>query len=311
MKKEALVIFFLLVLILSFGCQRALPSDAPPTEKEYRIGSQGLMMLFVPNNPPERVYAGDRFDIAIEYTNMGAARASGFMYLSGYDPNYIGIDNPREIIDIEGKSVFSPDRGETHIAEFAVDRLVLPSGVDWFDQTFLATACYAYETIATAKVCIDPDPYGALAEEKVCFPVAQGTGTQGAPVAVTNIEEDALRGRVQFRLTISNVGGGTVISPNAAVTDCHARLDRKFINKVEITEAFFSDYMLKCEPMDESGRTIIRLDTGTGTAYCYTNIPLDIGAYETLLTIKLNYIYRDSMEKRVRIIQSPTYLTYR
>ena len=65
-------------------------------------------------------------------------------------------------------------------------------------------------------------------------------GTQGAPVAVTSVEETVSRDRVQFKVYISNVGGGDVIDPLAPILECHTALETEEVDKVEI-RAWFSN----------------------------------------------------------------------
>ena len=88
----------------------------------------------------------------------------------------------------------------------------VPFGADKYSPEILVTACYRYKTIADPKVCIDPNPFRAVQERKVCEVRDQSLGGgQGAPVAVTKIEEQVGSDKIHFRIFIQNVGDGEVI----------------------------------------------------------------------------------------------------
>ena len=55
--------------------------------------------------------------------------------------------------------------------------------------------------MADVVVCIDPDPYSVVQEQKVCnIGDVSVSGGQGAPIAVTRIEEEVGSDKIYFRI---------------------------------------------------------------------------------------------------------------
>ncbi|RMF55274.1 hypothetical protein D6745_02550 [Candidatus Woesearchaeota archaeon] len=265
-------------------------------------------MRFLPNTPPAEIYNGDPVDIMVEFSNKGTydiTNGQGYFYLTGFDDRYfphLSYDNTRTF-EAPGISEFNPYGDIYGTVSFREDRVEIPQEVPYFDQTFKVTACYYYETYATPKVCIDTD-YTNTIQDKVCeVHDLSLAGGQGAPVAITRIEENIIGQRVQFKIFFKNLGGGEVFykgSGPGGITNCHTDLLRDEYNKLSLEEARLAENTLTCKP-DE-----IRLDErGEGYIYCYCETCLDFGEnYETLLTLRLGYGYRDSIYTNMRIIRS-------
>ena len=192
MRKTTTIIAVLLVILLIAGCT-GLKRGKEPSRGTYdfRVGSDGLELNVLPGTPPPQLYEGDNLNLIVEYTNKGAYDISnGKMYISGYDPKYIQFfPDQLSSFNAEGKSAFNPEGELSQVAVFEDTSVSLPPNTEIFPQTFKVTACYAYKTLANALVCIDPDPFSIQAEDKVCVVRSISLGTQGAPVAVTKIEE--------------------------------------------------------------------------------------------------------------------------
>lgn len=299
--------FLVMALFYSSGCKGVFsPSDNIESQGTFRTGTQGIELRFVQGSPPSDVYEGDRMDAVVEYTNRGAFDIeSGYLYLSGFDKNYIRFDRTMLAgMRAKGKDEFNPLGDIINTFTFSVDQVNIPNDADLFPQTIKATACYKYRTYAVGRVCIDPDPYGVGYQDKVCIAGAPEVGgSQGAPVAVTSVVQQSAKNRVQFKVNVANVGSGAVIDNAAPIVDCHSKLDRTDIDKVDI-KAKFSDNWLKCEP------ETVRISEGAGFAICHWEGDLGPEAYETMLTIQLDYGYRDSMATDVTIHRLPGKYTY-
>jgi hypothetical protein len=302
---------FILIVSLFFvtACAGGIGGDNRDTAGvKYHTGTQGLFMRFLPGSPPPRIYETDPLNIIVEYANKGATDiTNGRLYVSGYDTNYVHLNPPYMTgVVAEGKSVINPLGEITNVAEFTDTQVGMPRNTDVFPQTFKVTACYAYQTQAAPVVCIDPDPLRVQPENKVCTPHNVGLESQGAPVAITSIEQSSARDKVLFKIHIANVGGGTVLSSqggNVAIDNCHSALTRDQINKVEITSAALSGRLLDCHPK------IVRLINGAnGVAFCSLSGVGMAGsqdAYETTLNIELSYGYRNSIMGRTEILRLP------
>lgn len=307
--KNFLIMVLLIFLIVAVSSCTGLrrPSEEMEWQETFRTGSQGLYLYFIPGSPPPEVYEGDRLDVSIEYTNRGAFDIeSGYIYLSGFDKNYLRFDRDQfEGMRAKGKDEFNPEGDIVNAYTFTVNPINMPDDADIFEQTIKATACYKYRTYAIGRVCIDPDPYGVRYEEKVCYEgYTDIGGSQGAPIAVTSVVPKTSRNIAQFKVYIANVGGGTLIDNAAPIVDCHSRLERTEVDRVDI-RARFSDKDMICEP------STVRLTGDSGFAICHWEGDLGPEAYETLLTIQLDYGYRDSIATEIDIRRLPgRYETY-
>jgi hypothetical protein len=89
-----------------------------------------------------------------------------------------------------------------------------PPGLDQYTAKLQLTSCYQYTTFADPIVCIDPDPYADV--RKVCYPQSRTwNGGNGAPVAITSVEQENTPRYVIFRLNVKNIGTGTVYDPGS------------------------------------------------------------------------------------------------
>ena len=301
--RPLIAIFTVLVLLLGTACS-GLMKDRGDTRRidDFHTGTEGVVLEFFPGSPPTRIYEGDPLDIIVKYANRGATTVEyGKIYISGYDSYYVDFQ-PREwpFTSLEGRSIYNPEGLMFETVEFSDPAVNMPANVDVFPQTFKITGCYKYRTEAAAEVCIDPDPLRVGVEDKVCIVHDVGLGSQGAPVAVTSVQEDIAKDRVNFKISVSNVGGGTVLSSHQGVIhleDCHKDLERDEVNEVEI-DTWLSGKQLTCKP------DIIRLVNGIGYSFCQGNVDTK-EAYTTILNINLRYGYKESVARRVDILRLP------
>ena len=206
-------VILVFMLLLASACELAKPSGRDTSETEYRKGTQGLEFYFLSNNPPDKIYTGDSLEIVVEYVNRGAYDIyGGKLYLDGYDRSIIQFDRD-SITDAtaEGKDRYNPEGNLYQTVTFTDTRVDLPVNLakDVFPQTFMLTACYDYQTQASPEVCIDSDPYATGPVKKVCTVHDTSlSGGQGAPVAVTKVEDESSKDRAQYKIHISNEGKG-------------------------------------------------------------------------------------------------------
>jgi hypothetical protein len=179
-----------------------------------------------------------------------------------------------------------------------------PQGADEVPQHFLATSCYMYTTFASPVVCIDPAPYST--NRKVCSPfMASWSSGQGAPVAVTSVQQENTPRTSVFHVTIKNVGAGTVFDPGA-LEKCSpyypggaksADQNVVWLGEVRIGNTVITD---RCTPQG-----LVRLQNGQGSFSCV--YPIEYAelnsAYETPLIIELWYGYSKTIEKAITVKQ--------
>jgi hypothetical protein len=188
-----------------------------------------------------------------------------------------------------------------------------PAGLDQTKQSLMLTTCYQYTTYADPVVCIDPEPTSD--NRKVCYPRSSTwNGGNGAPVAVTSVEQENTPRKVIFRINVRNIGTGTVYDPGSLEKCSPYSLART--TAADLNVVYLGDVRVGTTGL--AGRTgragitcypeVIRLDpvTKSGSTTCtypieYTSIK---SAYETPLVIELWYGYsqtvrRDLLIKRV------------
>ena len=307
MKKSALV-FVLVVLLSCTQFNQGTEKKEPTTG--YRTGSQGLLLTFLPNLPPPRVFDRDPFNVVIQVENIGTGRVGNGLdrlYISGFDHNIItgiGTDGlPLPLL--EGRTQYINRGGVDALTFKGTTRSLTEKRVDKYQPMILATTCYNYETVASAQVCIDPDPYAPTSTARVCTPTAVGTGSQGAPVAVTNVLVNAAPGRTRFTINIQNVGGGSVFrNGNQYLAKCsqyNPGLAFDELDFVQVSDIIISGSSIKssCKPLDASGH--LRLTSGNGQIFCELDAPQGQTPYLTPLNIVLKYGYRQTIAKQVEI----------
>jgi len=232
----------------------------------------------------------------IEYANHGRLLITLFQ----------GIDFSRNFgveYLLEGDTYEYPGGGLAYI-NFDGNIVKWPPGLDQTYQNFLVTNCYLYATYAAPVVCIDPTPFSQ--NRKVCVPKTfTGTKGQGAPVAVTYVEQENTPRQAIFTIHVKNVGGGQVYDPGK-LEMCSpyfpGRVTSEDLNIVYVGDIRVSGDLqrLNCMPND-----FVRLNptTGEGIIVCSYDIPFSglKSAYETPLVVELWYGYSQTMEKKVYI----------
>lgn len=244
------ILIFLFLLIIVAGCDLIQKDDAASGE-EFKRGSSGLIMDFVPNFPGDRYIVTDineKISIVVDVRNKGTFPdntqnggkfTEGKLYIGGFDDRIIDMSG---LTDEEKKGLTDEGIRGKQIEEKskALSEMFLPAAspinplgsidsvefngeidntrlrVDSYNPKILVTACYPYVTKASPTVCIDPSPFDNL-EEKVCNIGSQTIPTQGAPVAVTKIEQEASTNKIQFKIHIKNIGDGDVLKSGESV----------------------------------------------------------------------------------------------
>jgi hypothetical protein len=309
--RKTIIITLLILAVFTSACT-GIVQQGKETDlmTNYRTGSQGLVLRFVPNLPPARLFDTEPFNALIEVENKGSytvGGASDRIYLSGFDPSIITgiLEWGAEIPSVQGRTQFVT-QGGMDVASFKGTIAPLGSrNIDKYPVRLLATACYGYETIATAPICIDPNPYAPITRPKICTPTAVGLGGgQGGPVAVTNVEVEPSPDRTRFKIHIQNVGGGEVFrSGGNNLEKCSPfteGLAFDEIDYVELRDVQVAGVSVKptCKPLDNNH---IRLTNGQGQVFCEL-MTRGEDAYTTPMSITLEYGYRTSIFKDLEIV---------
>lgn len=307
MRTVALVLIILILLAGCAGGFRAKTKEQATFVEEFRRGSQGLTMRFAQNLPPLRLFSGEELGVVLELENRGTYTIGGpgdRVYLSGFDPSIIAGISPagEQIPKLEGRSQFISQGGFDTVAFRAQTRFL----EDRYPVRLLATACYEYSTVASANICVDPNPYAPAIRQKVCIPqnVPLGGG-QGAPISVSLVEVDASPGKTRFKIRVQNVGAGEVFRAGGEMLNrCSPfgpGLAFDEVDYVELTDVIVSGTSIRstCRPLDSSH---IRLTNNQGLVYCEFDRPRGEAAYVTPMTIVLRYGYRTSIFQNLELL---------
>jgi hypothetical protein len=262
-------------------------------------------MSFFQNSPQPVIYEGDAMTVSLELWNKGTSPISvGQIWYAGFDRAIIANygtggtgDLPEfENFQIQDHKTQYNDEGGVSYLDRKSGTIYLPEGTPRYPFNLMVYACYDYQTIAPTSICIDPEPWRTNTD-KPCIAASVGSGSQGAPVAVTNIQQETTKDSVRFKITISNVGGGTVVDKLYTTSKCPTSflpsdLDKVYLDYVTLSNL---DITSTCQPQSP-----IRLNNGVGTIYCLA--PLTPGpAYNTIIEVGVSYGYKQSISKSVEI----------
>ena len=321
MKKEKFVVIIAIILIgiavsgakCNLGKQGTDDEDVDRlAERDFRTGSEGIELEWLKTDLPDVIYdtekTADEIMLIAEIRNRGAEDTTVELHLSGFDKNYIELPytSGAWTFDLEGRSIRNSEGG-FRILEIPGDAagfdggINLPRGVDLYKPRFQLTACYAYTTIASPMVCVDPDPYN-IRKEKACKTEdVEGLGTsQGGPVSVTRVNVENIPNEVIFQIDISNSGEGRVYDKNFVESKCPGSLEVSDINEVEYQIFFQNDDISKGDNCNPSGNRV-RLVDGKGAIFCTTSVSNAESAFKTPLKIQLNYGYMESIYEDIEI----------
>lgn len=298
------IIALLFIAFFITGCTGLGGKSNAETAQVPHTGVKGVTLSFVQNAPPSTIYFQPSvssqipYQIVVNVKNEGAySYPSLQLYLLGFDPNiFTNLDtSANSISNLEGRSAQNPIGGITQFTK-DIGSINLPSGTDTLSFNLLVAACYNYETDASLPVCIDPDPYGVVAA-KACIPHgATAGGGQGAPIAITSVQQESLPNKAIFKITVSNSGGGQAYQ-YPPLTSCmnlkYSEVDRINYESITIGTNIYSE----CSPQSP-----VMLTNGKATITCIFDIPSTQNqAFTSSLNIKLKYGYMNTIQKPVTV----------
>jgi hypothetical protein len=247
-------------------------------------------------------YAGSQYDFGAGYNGRAAIAFFSTIYHS--IPEIGRFINPAHGKDFTllGDRPNYPG-GEMDIKPFNAKIKTWPQGLTQTDQTFMFTSCYVYTTYADPQVCIDPYPESS--ERKVCKPkkISYPSG-QGAPVAITSIEQTNTPRAIIFTITIQNKGKGLIYHP-MSLHKCDP-LNANRVTQADLNFVFVGDIRLaneykqfRCQPESR----MIRLDEkGVGIFTCEAPIEYNVKtAYQSPLVVSLWYGYSETITKKIML----------
>src|SRR3989344_2765538 len=283
MRKELIVLSCLLVFLSA-----CVIDSGSTNQQNWRSGTQGIVMSFVQNSPPSEVVSRSNVVVVLEYSNKGAATTSPTFYLGGFDSNILPFGNTRVSPgSIGGKDQYNIAGSQPGFLKWETGiNLGSLREVDSFKQYLSVTACYPYQTLASPIICVDPQKYEYIAPARCDFDVKELGSRQGGPMAVTEVKQKATTNEIFLEIHVENKGSGTPYLQGDCLT-----LGYEQVDQVSLAEVTMSGRKFSCSP------STIRLVNGKGYAICSLGINVD-SYYETPLTIRLNYNYRDTLPRK-------------
>ena len=284
-------ICLMVIVIMISGCGRFQDNNA-----NYRSGNEGITLSFLDFDNREAFVEGEFLNLQVNVENKGSYNYPiGRIFLTGFDKKSIFFSTTeKDIPPLEAKSQSLPV-GEATTVIFDEQRAMrVPYGPE-YSPIIQTTACFEYETKAFTSACIIPDIKKSFKGRINCKPSTVSLSSQGAPVAVTSVEQRNTQNYMQFIVTINNVGKGIVVN-REEFNDCPFNLDHKKINKVKLDMTITGLGQAQCE-----NDNIITLYDGTGIGICKFIVRPGPDYYETPLTINLEYAYTTNIKKQITI----------
>jgi hypothetical protein len=275
-------------------------------------GQGGIDLIF--HTPAGDVYGSTRGPVGSGYA------LTDWQYFISFDvPGYELLEtmaqrfadfyhtlNARSLVVLAGDNRYYPG-GESEILYFPGYVYELPEGVEGYNPTFLVKACYDYVTRASPVVCIDPFPQSNA--EKVCRPhTVSLSGGQGAPVAITRVEQASSPSKIVFTIHVEHRGDGIIYDyksankcdPDSGLVVKPTDLDVVYLERISLSGEYAGG-SFRCNPTSKA----IRLINGKGYIHCEYYPHQDYfgatSAYEAPLFIELWYYYGKYMTKKMTI----------
>jgi hypothetical protein len=317
--KNTIVIGILALLLLT-SC--TVPSTSSPPSSGTPTRTAGVQFSFAEGVPPSELYINEgsnpnaNFEVAVNIYNKGnypksdLGSLNGKLYLTGFDPSIIKggrWNGNNEFNRIQGASDTFPEGGFMQKA-FIANEISYPFESKQYPLSLQLTACYYYETHASAIVCIDPDP--ASPDEKVCKVGDVTIERQDAPVTITNVRQTGNSRETIFTIDIANTGSGSVVreylSAGGGVVsdDSCLQLGYDDRNVVGLTATIAGFPSGGCTP-EGTPSDPIRLYDGRGTVVCKFPLSSEItSAYTTQMSLSLHYGYLESISTEVTLVNT-------
>jgi hypothetical protein len=306
MKKIILVIIALFILS---GCDLLNGPSARISEEQIHLGTEGLVINFIDNMPPDAVYDKENFPIGIKIENRGAYDVMDGNLILNLEKDVLEPKNGiKKQIKIKGKSISNP-YGNTDTFNFLVQAKDLSKETETITTKVIVTSCYKYQTVFSDTFCVDTDYYNLKKTTKACNAEDKEYGSgQGGPLAITQIEskmmsEDNILKPV-FIIHARNEGVGGIISSSGVSDACSEKgISKEQINRLDdnIKVNFASQGEdLKCKSSTSINlelneeEIIIRCTLEEG-------INKDVEPYTSVLNIVIGYGYTETLSKEVEI----------
>lgn len=325
---------FLLAVVFLAGCDFTIitniinPEGGGGSIKTSTEGTDGLTLKFFEGAPPESLLANVGSDSEIETKvnigimienrgvqdlNCSKQEECGYFRIDG--GKYIKLDETFKAGTL--KQALESGKGGTVIpgkiwygsgGRVAIEmQASLENPEKTTRSTIFANVCYPYKTSLSTPICVETAHYSV--ENRVCDLRALSFSSQGAPVAITRIDQDSVidgdEVKPRLGIHVRNVGSGFVIGKEDEELKgaCTAGGDStEIIGKITVESASLSGKKFDCVNKE------VFLHGGVGFFYCVLEVLEGEGfgrnAANNLVSpfsITLAYGYRNAESKTVNI----------
>ncbi len=313
-----------IILLFLSSCTSTL-TNQQLSMKDFRVGTKGITMQFVPDNSPLRFMQNDRLVSNIIVKNEGAGTSSDVYLMFATEKDYVSVASTTfdgkpaasaSLTDTWSGGKFkgkSPENPAGDFGMFEVELITKKIILSKLQETLTtATICYDYYTAAEASVCVQPLKSVALPQS--CVPKDVVLSSQGAPVAVTKIEvkNTALPNNIVksvFRIYVENKGSGDVLYSGSSRVICSS--NPLGMNSNKIWNYFLYQAYLGSNPIPLKCRGDINNLAGRdfnlglfknkkAEIVCETTTPA-ASSYQTPLKINLYYDYTETISRQLII----------
>ena len=299
MKRNFILGFFCIFLI---GC-----SGQTIVENRYNpySGSNGVELEFLEGAPHDEIFENSYVPIGVRVENEGASDAQGVIVFT-IPRTLFDYEIEEFDIDLEGRTIYN-SQGGVGVFSLPVHSRGLDIQQEIQTVTVSASTCYDYTTTFSDEVCIDTDYQQVDFTDKSCEIRDLNGGSQGAPVGVTQVDvtmiphPDQDKVIPELRVTIRNIGSGTVLNEQAVPAHCSggSRNVENLFNVVRVERAQLSNlYPLDCEGLQ------LRLDEREEASFSCAfpeGIEVVQGSFNTPLVIQLSYGYMETINTDITI----------
>ena len=316
-------VFIAAILLLLAACQQGYQPI------NYHTGSEGIILRFTHDTPPPEVYEESDVPLLLELWNKGASDVElwNIEVLLSTDPFYANTTlyefRPSPPPTGDAGLFHGKQPGYRYGERLELNGMLHVNQVQGLRQAptsqVFGTICYPYETSHGSTLCVDSNQYNQNRQRQVCQAETLTFHDQGAPVAVTRIENRPTPSRVAapggrgfydvvtptFIIHIANVGSGRVLMPTPESKDerhaaCTGSIPSEKLNRVEFN-ASLGILNLTCTP----NPVMLRNDEGYTT--CTINADeienLNAPNYLGILNVRLGYLYKDTISTDYTILR--------
>lgn len=317
MRLTPILIPILIVVLLAAGCTTT--KDTTPRKlTDYVGGLDGLSITFEEEAPPDEVFDNGEtpFSIAVQLKNEGeyTIKSGGIIAsLSGINQNDFSLASLHKKSNFDLDRKYSDRVGATDVIEFGESKYKIDLSSD-FTTKIIADVCYNYRTVAAASMCLKKDTRQyktadacAINNDKMTFE------NSGAPLQITKIVESASgANRIKLDFTIENKKPTeSFYKPGTFKDKCVPSSDEARKGEdtvyVEVTDSA-KRLSFKCSALGDSNKGETKLFDDKKQVSCTLDTNgLQDTAFEQLIDITVDYMYRGAVSKDIKIKNGQPY----